>query len=118
MVDLQSRASVVRENWGETMAKLNKMTAMTDGEAAYKEIAALYEQTFGEPIRAGVDWVAPLFHSCATGVVCDRDVDRRDARKETIARTADVLATIFHGRKQAELLRRRALGMKHIEAPG
>jgi len=98
------------------MAKLKRMTTMTDGEAAYKEIAALYEQTFGERIRAGVEWVVPLFHSCATGVVCDPNVARNDAPRETIARTIDVLATIFHGRKQAELLRQGTLGMKHIEA--
>jgi len=98
------------------MAKLKRVTAMTDGEAAYKEIAALYEETFGERIRAGVDWVVPLFHSCATGVVCDQNVARSEAREETIARTIDVLATIFHGRKQAELLRQRTLGMKQIEA--
>jgi hypothetical protein len=95
-----------------TMAKLRRMTAMTDGEAAYKEIAALYEETFGERIRAGVEWVVPLFHSCTTGVVCDQSVERSDARKETIARTIDVLATIFHGREQADLLRQRTLGLR------
>jgi len=76
---------------------------MPDEELAYQEIAALYEETFGERIRAGVEWVAPLFHSCTTGVVCDPNVARCDARKETIARAVDVLATIFHGRKQAEV---------------
>ena len=83
---------------------------MPDEELAYREIAALYEETYGERIRAGVEWVGRLFHSCTTGVVCDPDVATRDRRKETIARTADVLATIFHGREQADVLRRRTLG--------
>ena len=85
---------------------------MPDEELAYQEIAALYEETFGERIRAGVEWVAPLFHSCTTGVVCDPNVARCDARKETIARAVDVLATIFHGRKQAELLRQKTQRVK------
>ena len=89
---------------------------MPDEERAYHEIAALYEETFGERIRAGVQWVAPLFHSCTTGVVCDPDVAKCDTRKETIARTVDVLATIFHGRKQAELLRQGALRTKQASS--
>ena len=88
------------------------MMTMPDEELAYQEIAALYEETFGERIRAGVEWVAPLFHSCTTGVVCDPHVARCDARKETIARAVDVLATIFHGRMHAELLRQRTSGVK------
>ena len=81
---------------------------MTDEELAYQEIAALYEETFGERIRAGAGWVAPLFHSCKTGVACDSNVAKCDAHDETIARTADALATIFYGRKQAESLRQKA----------
>ena len=94
------------------MAELRRVMTMPDEELAYQEIAALYEETYGERIRAGVQWVAPLFHSCTTGVVCDPNVARCDARRETIARTADVLATIFHGRKRAELLRKEALSTK------
>ena len=86
---------------------------MPDEELAYREIAALYEETFGERIRAGVEWVGRLFHSCSTGVVCDPDVATCDRRKETIARTADVVATMFHGREQAEVLRQRTLRVKN-----
>ena len=89
------------------MAELRRVMTMPDEELAYQEIAALYEETFGERIRAGVQWVAPLFHSCTTGVVCDANVAKCDTRKEAIARAVDVLATIFHGREQAELLRRK-----------
>ena len=78
---------------------------MTESEIAYMQIAALYEKTFGERIRAGVEWVAPVFHSCGVGVACDPGVAKCDRQEETIARTTDVLATIFHGRKQAEVLR-------------
>jgi hypothetical protein len=95
------------------MAELRRVMTMPDEELAYREIAALYEETFGERIRAGAEWVGRLFHSCTTGVVCDPDVATCDRRKETIARTTDVLATIFHGREQAELLRQRTLGIKN-----
>jgi len=98
------------------MAELRRVMTMPDEERAYHEIAALYEETFGEQIRAGVQWVAPLFHSCTTGVVCDPNVPKCDTRKETIARTVDVLATIFHGREQAQLLRRRASGTKQASS--
>jgi len=94
------------------MADLRSVTTMPDEERAYEEIATLYQETFGERIRAGVQWVAPLFHSCTTGVVCDPNVANCDRRKETIARTTDVVATIFYGRKQAELLRQRTRRMK------
>jgi hypothetical protein len=94
------------------MAELRRVMTMSVEELAYQDIAALYEATFGERIRAGAQWVAPLFHSCTTGVACDPNVAKCDARKETIARTVDVIATIFHGRKEAELLRQRALDMR------
>jgi hypothetical protein len=94
------------------MVELRRVMTMPEEELAYQEIAALYEETFGERIRAGVEWVGRLFHACTTGVACDPDVAACDRRKETIARTTDVLATIFHGREQAELLRQRTAGMK------
>jgi hypothetical protein len=95
------------------MAEFRRVMTMADDELlAYQEVAALYEKKFGERSRVGVEWVATLFHLCTTGVVCDPNVAKGDARKETIARTSDVLGTIFHGRKQAELLRQRTLGKK------
>src|SRR5678815_4966173 len=94
------------------MAELKRVMTMPDEELAYQEIATLYEETFGERMRAGVEWVAPLFHACTTGVVCDSNVAKCNTRKETIARTTEVLAMIFHGRMQAELLRQRTVGGK------
>ena len=95
------------------MVELRRVTTMRDEELAYREIALLYEQTFGERIRAGVEWVAPLFHACVTGVRCDHNVGKGDQRRETIARAVDVLAAIFHGREHADLLRLRTPGLRH-----
>lgn len=68
-------------------------------DVIFEEVAEVYRETYGEPLYADAEWVAPIYEQCEIAVSAEAGSDavEFEAHVETVKRTAAVIAVMTLG---------------------